>query len=286
MALIKPTTTEESQKAAAVAQEQTAKEMVEEATAKIDAPVKKVVEEAVAPAKEAVAKVDVAETEEPAAAAPATIAESNASAPATSNAHNTLSVPEAGPSIEDTLKAAGFEGLILDGLSFDRIKLNNGQFLLGQTDEPIGTVFSGVIEKSLPLYLFRRSEDQEETEVLYSYDPEGKTTTSGADTSATFAEWAGDGFDTPVKSQYMECVVTVTECPAKEELAGEMVICQIAPASVRRISGHFSRAAMKHSQVPSQYITKFAVGAPITKGRNSYNPWVFNYAGNAEDALI
>lgn len=274
MALTKPSTTVETQQAAAVAQAQETDTQVQEA---VQQPVETKVADK-APEVEAVKEAPAVEEQAKAVSAEPT--KEVVAKKTTEVAHKIE------PSVSDTLSAAGFEGMILDGLSFDRIKLNRGQFLLGQSDEQIGTEFEGIVDKSVALFLFRRSDAQDEEQVFYSYDPKGETTTSGADTSATFAEWAADGYDKPVVSQYMECIVTITKCVGKPELVGEMVICQIAPASVRRISGHFQRQGMKLNLLPNEYVTKFSLGAAITKGRDSYNPWAFSFAGLAEDAAV
>ena len=89
--------------------------------------------------------------------------------------------------------AAGFEGLDLTGMSFDRIKMHEGKFLLGSEEAELGTEFDCVIHSTRRLYVVRQSTDQD-AESYYSYDAAGATFTDGSCAADKRQDLAEEGY--------------------------------------------------------------------------------------------
>lgn len=183
----------------------------------------------------------------------------------------------------------GFEGLRIDGLSFERIKLSNGVFCLSQSGDEIGKEFQVVLQGSKAVHIIRRSDAQDEEQVYYSYDANGATTTDGQSADHILEEWIDAGYEPDAKTglwpttTYIEVMAVVIEMAGFEHLEGAIVLLQIPPASRAKFSGYLAVQKATKKLAPSQYVTRLKVGKTIQKDKNSYNPWVAEYVRLAEE---
>lgn len=175
----------------------------------------------------------------------------------------------------------GFEGLTIDGFSFPRIKLDDGQFLMGTDEEEIGQSFKFRAVKSRPIYVIRQSEDGE-AESFYSYDPNGLTNTDGSSAKLKLDEWREQGYgdsDHPLSVRpYLEVFALMVD--GKHD--GEMVSLSIPPSSKSRFGGKAAEAQMRFGLGTGQVIFEAKVGAKTGEGAKSFRPWSFSIVGPAE----
>lgn len=264
MALEIPQTTPEAQQAAAEAQAKVVNEPETTAQAPAAEPV---VEQKAEPAK------TTAPTET--AAAPVSPAAPVAATTAAISSTSTLS----------SLEESGFSGLVVNGMSFDRIRLNNGVFQYGQTSRDIGRSFSALIMQCTSVYVVKADPKDNDSPIFYTYDETGQTLTDGSPADAIYAEWAERGLVPDEKTgryhtqKYNEVMVTIVGCPQAPELEGQIAVCQIAPASLARFGGYCHIQLSTTGKKPNEYVTEFLVGPTINRDRNStYNPWDFRRA--------
>lgn len=197
-------------------------------------------------------------------------------------ANNTERTAAAASKFEHSMAESGFEGLTLGGLSFEQIRLpGEGQFLIGQDDEELGQEFDCVIQGTRSRYVVRQSDDQD-AEMFYSYDPEGKVNAEGVDMSETLQEWADDGYEKPVIKRYIEATAVMVNA-ADPDREGMMVILSIPPASVQKFAGFIAQQQFMKKQQPSEFITRCVVGKKVKKDKNSFFPWAFKNVGEAPD---
>ena len=177
----------------------------------------------------------------------------------------------------------GFEGLVVNGMSFNRIKLNNGRFQFGSEGRDIGDSFTGQILTTKALYVFKCDPEDDNSDVFYSYTADGSLLSDGSSSESTLQSWAEKGYSPDEKTglwhsqKYVEAMVSITDCN-DETVVGDVVICQIPPASIPRFSGFISLQWMRTRQKPSDFETKFKVGATVKKNRTEFNPWEFAVA--------
>ena len=197
-------------------------------------------------------------------------------------ANNTERTKAAATQFESDMAESGFEGLTLGGLSFEQIRLpGEGQFLIGQDDEELGQEFDCVIQGTRSRYVVRQSDDQD-AEMFYSYDPEGKVNAEGVDMSETLQEWADDGYEKPVIKRYIEATAVMVNA-ADPDREGMMVILSIPPASVQKFAGFIAQQQFMKKLQPSEFITRCVVGKKVKKDKNSFFPWAFKNVGEAPD---
>lgn len=211
--------------------------------------------------------------------APTALATQQAAKPPATNTERTAA---AASTFQTTMAEAGFEGLTLGGLSFEQIRLpGEGQFLIGQDDEELGQEFDCVIQGTRSRFVVRQSDDQD-AEMFYSYDPEGKVNAEGVDMAETLQEWADDGYEKPVIKRYIEATAVMVNA-ADPDREGMMVILSIPPASVQKFAGFIAQQQFMKKQQPSEYITRCIVGKKVKKDKNSFFPWQFKNAGPAPE---
>lgn len=274
MALTKPQTTNTAAATEeAVSQEgvQAVAEQVEQVTAQ-----EQVEETSQAPATEEGVQAVAEQARDPQPTALA--AKQEAKAPA----NNTERTAAAASKFENRMAESGFEGLTLGGLSFEQIRLpGEGQFLIGQDDEELGQEFDCVIQGTRSRYVVRQSDDQD-AEMFYSYDPEGKVNAEGVDMAETLQEWADDGYEKPVIKRYIEATAVMVNA-ADPDREGMMVLLSIPPASVQKFAGFIAQQQFMKKLQPSEFITRCIVGKKVKKDKNSFFPWAFKNAGAAPD---
>lgn len=253
MALTKPTTTTATQ---TVAEEQLTEEGVTTIAAAEQAP-------------------------EPAASESREVATSRGGAVAESKASDRVN---ASRQFESQMADAGFEGMTLGGMSFERIRLpGEGQFLIGQDDEELGKDFDCVVQGTKALYVVRQSDDQD-AEMYYSYDADGRSNTEGVDQADKLQEWAEEGYDQPVIKKYLEVMAILVNAG---ERTGMMVMLSIPPASVQKFSGFVAQQQFMKKQMPNEFITRCEVGKKVKRdGGSSFFPWAFKNAGPAPEDLF
>jgi len=178
---------------------------------------------------------------------------------------------------------AGFEGLDLTGMSFERIKLHEGSFKLGSEDTDIGNTFDCVIHSTRRLFVVRQSDDQN-AETFYSYDPKGLTFTDGSSAAERLQEWAEDGYgteDSPLDiKEYLEAMATLIN--RDDEHNDAMVMLSIPPASRAKLAGHAAQCQVRQHAMLNEIVTRCSVGKQVGEGTKKFRPWVFQIAGRYE----
>lgn len=176
----------------------------------------------------------------------------------------------------NSMAEQGFEGMELTGMSFDRLKLDEGKFVLGSEEITLGEVIHVNIMSTRNIYVVRQHSGQK-AEMFYSYDPEGKFKADGTSAAELLAEWATDGYpseDEPLQiKKYIEGMAQLVN--REDEYEGHMVSLSIPPASGPRLAGSMAVGQRKFNCGPSDLITKCTVGAKIGKGDEAFRPWVF-----------
>ncbi|CAD5377400.1 hypothetical protein OF001_U20327 [Pseudomonas sp. OF001] len=180
--------------------------------------------------------------------------------------------------------AAGFEGLDLTGMSFDRVKLHEGTFKLGSEDADIGNSFDCVIHSTRRLFVVRQSDDQD-AKAYYSYDSKGDTLTDGSSAAEIKQEWLEDGYgtaDSPLDiKEYLEAMAVLVN--REDEFEGQMVMLSIPPASKAKLSGAAAQAFTKMNKaLLSDVVTRCIVGKQLGEGTKKFRPWVFQVTGRYE----
>lgn len=193
---------------------------------------------------------------------------------------NTERQANAAKQFSDDMASQGFEGLNLTGMSFDRVKLDEGKFLLGSEEAPLGEEIDVNILSTRNIYIVRQFPG-EGAEMFYSYDKNGKTLTDGSSAQETLDEWLGDGYGTPDEpldiKEYIEAMAQLKN--REDEYDEHMVSLSIPPASKDRLAGAIAVGVRKHQCAPGELIIKAKVGAKVGKGEKSFRPWTFTAAG-------
>jgi hypothetical protein len=185
---------------------------------------------------------------------------------------------------KETMAQEGFEGLELTGMSFDRIKLHEGKFLLGSEEVELGTEVDCVIYSTRPIYVVRQSTDND-AEAFYSYDEKGATHTDGTSARETLEEWFEDGYgteDAPLDIRpYLEATAVLVN--RDDEYEGEMVMLSVPPASKARLGGAAAQAYNRFKGAKlSEVVTRLTVGKKIGEGQKAFRPWLFKVIGRYE----
>ena len=174
---------------------------------------------------------------------------------------------------------AGFDGLDLTGMSFDRIKLHEGTFKLGSEEVMLGNEFDCIVHGTRRLYVVRQHTGQD-AKTFYSYDPKGATTVDGSSTEEMLAEWAEDGFEQPDIKEYLEAMATLVN--RDDEFEDQMVMLSIPPASRAKLSGAFAQAMQRLKATPDKIILKCLVGKQVGEGTKKFRHWAFKIVGLAD----
>lgn len=177
---------------------------------------------------------------------------------------------------------AGYEGLELTGMSFDRIKLHEGQFKLGSDEIELGSSFDCIIYGTRQLYIVRQDASND-AEAFYSYDAKGKTFTDGTSAAEKLQEWIEEGYgteDSPLDIRpYLEATAVLTN--RDDEHEGLMVMLSIPPASTARVAGVAAQAKMRYNKSLAEVVTRATVGNKIGEGQKAFRPWTFKMVGSA-----
>lgn len=172
--------------------------------------------------------------------------------------------------------AAGFEGLELGTFSFDRVKLSEGKFLLGNDEDELGESFNFIPLSTRALYTVSQSTD-EDSKMFYSYDPKGLTLADGSSAEETLNEWKEEGYGTDedplVIKQYIEVMAELID--REDGLEGSMVSLSIPPASRQRFGGMGFQAMRKYNCQLDGVVVTASVGAKAGEGKKSFRPWNF-----------
>ena len=176
----------------------------------------------------------------------------------------------------DTMAEAGFEGLTLSSMSFDRIKLHEGQFKIGSDEAELGTDFDCIVHAIRKIFVVRQSTDND-AESFYSYDAKGATFTDGSSAAEKLQDWLEDGYGTEDEPldirEYLECTATLVD--RDDEYDEQMVMLSIPPASAARFSGVAAQAYMKFKgALLSDVVIRCTVGKKIGEGQKAFRPWV------------
>ena len=273
MALVKPQVAKE-ETLAAEAVAQTAEQVVEQDVVAEQAPVVsgEVLEAEGVEATAATAEVvEIQSAAEPAQAV--AVAEPAAAKAVTVGEQRTNAMAQ----FTQDQAANGFEGLELSGMSFDRIKLHEGQFKLGTEETELGTDIQVVIHSTRKIFVVRQSDDND-AETFYSYDPKGLTFTDGSSAQEKLEDWLDDGYGTEESPldirEYLEAMATLVN--REDEHEGTMVMLSIPPASKARLAGVAAQAYTRFKGATlGQVVTQCSVGKKIGEGQKAFRPWVF-----------
>ena len=268
MGLVRPTVTETTTSAAVVEQQEELTTAGVTATAEVEAPA--------AAAAATVAADPVVETQ--AAMQEAGVAKT---AVAVAQPTQVASVTEQRVSAMQQFSAdqaaAGYEGLDLTGMSFDRIKMHEGKFLLGSDEKDLGTSFECVIHSTRRLFVVRQDESND-ADSFYSYDPKGLAFTDGSPSEEKLAEWQDEGYGVEGNPldirEYLEAMATLVNRTDEHEQT--MVTLSIPPASKARLAGVAAQAFQKFQKATlGDVVTQCTVGNKVGEGNKAFRPWVF-----------
>ncbi|QYW06507.1 hypothetical protein uan_095 [Pseudomonas phage UAntarctica] len=181
------------------------------------------------------------------------------------------------------MAAEGYEGMNLTGMSFDRVKLHEAQFLLGSEDVKLGELIHVQIMSTRSIYVVRQHEGQK-AEMFYSYDPAGKFKTDGSSAQETLDEWYEEGYGTdeaPLQiKQYIEGMAMLVN--RTDEYDQHMVSLSIPPASKDRLAGAFAVGRQRFRCAPGNLVIECKVGNKVGSGDEAFRPWVFKAHSVAE----
>jgi hypothetical protein len=180
----------------------------------------------------------------------------------------------------ESMAEQGFEGLNLTGMSFDRVKLDEGKFLLGSEETEIGEQIDVNILSTRNIYIVRQGSFKD-AELFYSYDKKGLTHSDGTSAQATLDEWAEEGYGVEGQpldiKEYIEAMAQLKN--RDDEYDEHMVSLSIPPASKDRVAGAFAVGTRKYNCAPGQLIIQCSVGKKIGTGDKAFRPWNFKAIG-------
>lgn len=172
----------------------------------------------------------------------------------------------------DQLEQEGFSDLEVSALSFDRVKLHEGSFKIGDNEEDLGKNIKFKVMTTRAVYLFSQSDD-DDAETFYSYCPNGTTMTDGTSSAERLAEWKADGYE-PVSRAYQEAMVELVD--REDEWEGSVVSLSIPPASRSKFGGVISVGTMRNKCSPADLVISATPSEVIkAKGGQSYRRWNF-----------
>lgn len=215
-------------------------------------------------------ETNVAQEEAPAATQEVAVAEKNTA----------VAVASSGLSMAEHLAALeqqGASGLLVDAMSFDRVKLHEGTFKVGDNDEDLGKEINIKPMNIQAVHLFSRTDEEDEDEVFYSYDAQGRTDTAGNDTTGRLAEWAADGYGKPTVRTYQEVMAELVD--RDDEWDGAIVNLSIPPASRNKFGGLVALTTLRQNCTMAQLVLNCTPSETLkSKGGKSYRRWVFKVA--------
>jgi hypothetical protein len=178
---------------------------------------------------------------------------------------------------------AGYEGMDLTSFSFDRIKLHEGTFKIGQEETDLGNSFKAVVMGTRRLFVVRQSTDND-AESYYSYDAKGATMTDGSSAEAKLEEWFDEGYGVegaPLDiREYCEAMALMVG--RTDEYTDAMVTLSIPPASKSRLAGMAFQAKSRLKSELNGVVLECQVGKKAGEGAKSFRPWLFKLVGRYE----
>lgn len=173
------------------------------------------------------------------------------------------------------LADSGFEGLEINFTSFETIFLEKSAFTCAQSERKIKEDFVVTLQSTRNKFLFSSlHEKSDDREAVYSYNEHGDT--QEPEVMEKIRAWKEEDGVGYVKKKYIEAVAIVEDDKANGDLNGEMVILQIPPASIGKLSGFLAQQRLKGKGLPNQYSTVVGVGAKVGDGQTAFYPWMFS----------
>ena len=169
--------------------------------------------------------------------------------------------------------------------SFPMLKLDKTEFVVGNTS--LDAIEECVLLKGTKKHLYKARKGEEDgIPLVYSYD--GVYTTSGERLDDVFEEWRehGEMEGAPIKNTYMEVLTHIIRA-GDGSLNGELVMANIAPQSLRTLSGYQARLGLKGLRL-NQAVTRLQKGQKVTlKGSaKTFYPWDFKFVREAPADLL
>ena len=169
--------------------------------------------------------------------------------------------------------------------SFPMLKLDKTEFIIGTTS--FDAIEECVLLKGTKKHLYKARKGEEDgIPLVYSYD--GVYSVSGERLDDVFAEWRehGEMDGAPIKSTYMEVLTQIIHA-GDGSMNGELVMANIAPQSLRTLSGYQARLGLKGLRL-NQAVTRLQKGQKVTiKGSNrTFYPWDFKFVREAPADLL
>lgn len=178
------------------------------------------------------------------------------------------------PNVMNELAESGFEGLEINFTSFDTVTLEKSAFATA-SQKKIKEDFEVQIQKTRNKFLITSLHPADDNrEAIYSYNKHADT--EEPEVMARIKAWKDeDGVGYAVKT-YIEAIVIMEDDKATGELNGEMMLLQIPPASIGKLSGHIVQQRLKGNGEPNNYTTVVSVGPKVGDGQKAFYPWVFS----------
>lgn len=219
---------------------------------------------------------------------PATLDNEPQTAPVPAPATDQMPAAARGAPMASTLPADdSFDGLEeeLGFGSFPMMKLDKTEFIIGTTS--FDAIEECVLLKGTKKHLFKaRKGDEDGIPLVYSYD--GVYSVSGERLDDVFEEWRehGEMEGAPIKSTYMEVLTHIIQA-GDGSMNGELVMANIAPQSLRTLSGYQARLGLKGLRL-NQAVTRLQKGQKVTiKGSSkTFYPWDFKFVRPAPADLL
>lgn len=178
----------------------------------------------------------------------------------------------------------GLEGLSVGFMSFDSIRLKDGQFIMGSDEEELGREFSCVVVTTRPRYIVRQSSDGD-ADVYYSYQKDGLVDTEGNDKTELLREWKEDGYENPIIKEYAE-VLALLSRPEDQDKNGAMVMLSVPPTSLQRFSGFLVQQRMMRRKKHSDFLLTCTIGKKVGSGNTAFYPWAFKDGGEVPTSIL
>lgn len=172
--------------------------------------------------------------------------------------------------------------------SFPMVKLENGDFIFGETGVSLQE-FDAVLTKMREKLLIKaRSGGERGIPIVFAYAPTDGTSYTVEDLISSDGSAVGDHIASwkeagempvsarPVVSSYYEILAQIHNTDT--EMDGELAILNVPPASQSGLSGYIERLAYKRL-TPPQVLTKVIKGPKRTNANGTYYPWAFKLAG-------
>lgn len=198
--------------------------------------------------------------------------------PVTSASTPPMRSPGGDVSAKQKLADMGFDGLDLDWTSFPTIVLDKTEFATSDGHSLDTSEITVRLQGSRKRYVYKTktASDDDEPELAYTYDL-SEQEDEESDLYKKIEAWRQEGLGWVVK-EYVEAFAVVED--ANSPLDGQMVMLQIPPTSKGRFAGYVQSNLLGKKRSPSEYLTRCCRGEKITKAKQPFYPWKFEYLGN------